>query len=65
MTNTVSKMRAPRLTGIVSDDAANLTGDAGRSCSDMRNLRHDSRIKRVHSDLVGFSSGMFQSERRE
>ena len=58
-----STMRAPKLTSVRSDDAANLTGDAGRSCSDMRDLRHDRRIKRVHGDLVGLHSGMFQLER--
>ena len=61
----VFAMRALILTSIRSDDAANLTGDAGRSCSDMRDLRHDHRIKRVHGDLVGLPSGMLQSERRE
>ena len=53
-----STMRVPRLTSVRSDDAANLTGDAGRSCSDMRDLRRDRRIKRVHGDLVDLPSAM-------
>ena len=61
----VFAMRTLRLTSIRSDDAANLTGDAGRPCPDMRDLRHDRRIKRVHDDLVGLPSSMLQLEWRE